>query len=67
MITHGDLKVELLHFACPYRPARLRFDGIELGFTHVSFIIDELERGVAALSRWAVRGCPTPAPCWAMT
>ena len=46
MITHGELKIELLHFLSPLPTGAPAARRNELGFTHVSFIVDDLE-GVA--------------------
>jgi catechol 2,3-dioxygenase-like lactoylglutathione lyase family enzyme len=47
MITHGGLKIELLHFVSPGPTGTPAVRRNELGFTHVSFVVDDLE-GVAA-------------------
>jgi lactoylglutathione lyase len=49
MITHGDLKIELLHFGSPRPTGTPAVRRNELGFTHVSFIVDNLEQVAARL------------------
>ena len=58
MITHGDLKIELLHFASPLPTGTPAVRRNELGFTHVSFIVDDLEGGVAHLVALGGRRLP---------
>ncbi len=49
MITHGALKIELLHFAAPDPEGAPAIRRNELGFTHVSFIVDDLDAVSARL------------------
>ncbi len=49
MITHGDLKIELLYFVSPPPTGVPAVRRNELGFTHVSFIVDDLEGCTARL------------------
>lgn len=49
MITHGSLKIELLHFVSPGPTGIPAVRRNELGFTHVSFFVDDLERVAARL------------------
>ncbi len=49
MITHGGLKMELLWFASPGPTGAPAARRNELGFTHVSFIVDDIDEVAARL------------------
>jgi catechol 2,3-dioxygenase-like lactoylglutathione lyase family enzyme len=49
MITHGDLKIELLHFHEPLATGTPSARRNQLGFTHLSFHVDNVERVAARL------------------
>jgi glyoxylase I family protein len=46
MITNGEMKIELLHFAEPVAAGRPSQSRGEIGFTHLSFFVDDVD-GVA--------------------
>ena len=50
MITHGDLKIELLHFATPAADGAPSARRNELGFTHLSFFVDDVDEVAARLA-----------------
>lgn len=43
MITNGEMKIELLHFAEPVAHGRPSTSRGEIGFTHLSFFVDDVD------------------------
>ena len=43
MITNGEMKIELLHFAEPVAHGRPSASRGEIGFTHLSFFVDDVD------------------------
>ena len=43
MITNGEMKIELLHFAEPVAHGRSSASRGEIGFTHLSFFVDDVD------------------------
>jgi glyoxylase I family protein len=43
MITNGEMKIELLHFAQPVAGGRPAHSRGEIGFTHLSFFVDDVD------------------------
>jgi catechol 2,3-dioxygenase-like lactoylglutathione lyase family enzyme len=43
MITNGDLKIELLHFAEPAATGAPSASRGQIGFTHLSFFVDDVD------------------------
>ena len=50
MITNGELKIELLHFAEPAATGRPSASRGSIGFTHLSFFVDDVDRVAAELA-----------------
>ena len=50
MITNGELKIELLHFAEPAATGRPSASRGSIGFTNLSFFVDDVDRVAAELS-----------------
>jgi len=50
MITNGDLKIELLHFAEPTAVGNPSTKRNQIGFTHLSFFVDDVDATAAQLS-----------------
>jgi len=50
MITNGDLKIELLHFAEPKAAGTASASRGQIGFTHLSFFVDDVDRVAAELA-----------------
>jgi len=50
MITNGDLKIELLHFAAPLAAGTPSVSRGQIGFTHLSFFVDDVDRVAAELA-----------------
>jgi len=50
MITNGDLKIELLHFAEPKASGAPSVSRGQIGFTHLSFFVDDVDRVAAELA-----------------
>ena len=50
MITNGDLKVELLHFTEPVAAGTPSTTRARVGFTHLSFLVDDVDRVAARLA-----------------
>jgi catechol 2,3-dioxygenase-like lactoylglutathione lyase family enzyme len=51
MITNGDLKIELLHFHEPTAAGAASTARNQIGFTHLSFFVDDVEASAALLER----------------
>jgi len=49
MITNGDLKIELLHFAAPGPVGTPSAHRNQRGLTHLSFFVDDVDRVAARL------------------
>lgn len=50
MITNGELKIELLHFAEPAAAGVPSTSRGQIGFTHLSFFVDDVDRVAAELA-----------------
>ena len=50
MITHGELKIELLHFTAPVANGTPSARRNQLGFTHLSFFVDDVDVVAARLT-----------------
>ena len=50
MITNGDLKIELLHFAEPGATGAASDARNRIGFTHLSFFVDDVDATAARLA-----------------
>ena len=51
MITNGDLKIELLHFDEPRATGAASTARNQIGFTHLSFFVDDVDETAARLAR----------------
>ncbi|HEV7526890.1 MAG TPA: VOC family protein [Acidimicrobiia bacterium] len=51
MITNGDLKIELLHFAEPLSTGAPSPSRGQIGFTHLSFFVDDADAVAAQLEQ----------------
>ena len=51
MITNGDLKIELLHYAEPEATGSPSTSRGQIGFTHLSFFVDDVDRVAAKLAQ----------------
>jgi catechol 2,3-dioxygenase-like lactoylglutathione lyase family enzyme len=50
MITNGELKIELLHFAAPVATGAPSSSRGQIGFTHLSFFVDDVDTVALHLS-----------------
>ena len=50
MITNGELKIELLHFAAPVATGSPSTSRGRIGFTHLSFFVDDVDVVAARLA-----------------
>jgi catechol 2,3-dioxygenase-like lactoylglutathione lyase family enzyme len=51
MITNGDLKIELLHFGEPRATGAASKARNHIGFTHLSFFVDDVDATAARLAQ----------------
>jgi len=51
MITNGDLKIELLHFREPNATGTPSAMRNQIGFTHLSFFVDDVDAAAARLAQ----------------
>ena len=51
MITSGDLKIELLHFGEPPATGAASTARNQIGFTHLSFFVDDVDATAARLAQ----------------
>lgn len=50
MITNGNLKIELLHFGAPQAFGAASAARNQIGFTHLSFFVDDVDASAARLA-----------------
>ncbi len=50
MITNGDLKIELLHFGAPVAVGSASASRGQIGFTHLSLFVDDVDEVAARLA-----------------
>jgi catechol 2,3-dioxygenase-like lactoylglutathione lyase family enzyme len=55
MITNGDLKIELLHFHQPRAAGAASTARNQIGFTHLSFFVDDVDATAARLETFGGR------------